>query len=390
MVESFYWIWIQELFGVGSRRAEQFLSLGISPEDFYNMRENEIRHFGIFNEGEINKIKNTTLTNAKKSQEQAYKLGADIITPDNPMYPVRLKNIYSPPLTLYVKGKMPDVDNNLSIAMVGTRECTNYGKAAAEYITEGLAKAGVVIVSGLAVGIDGICHQTALNCKTKTIAVVGNGIENTYPQTNIDIRNSIINGGGAVITEYKPYTQTMGFNFHMRNRIISALSSGVCVVEAGKKSGTLITAAHALSQDRDVFAVPGSIFEKNSYSSNKLIQQGAKAVTCAEDILEEYLEYKNYILTENIREETENIKNENPQISFNTEIVSCEKKHRKKAPSYLNSIQAAVFNCISEGEKTKEEISVITDIPVEKVLSAITQLEIFGEIKSSNGNKFSV
>ena len=388
MTESFYWIWVQELFGIGSRRAEQFLSLGISPKDFYNMNEDEIRQLSIFNEGEISKIKNTTLKSAQEAEENAYKLGAEIITPDNPVYPIRLKNIYSPPLTLYVKGKLPDVDNNLSIAMVGARDCTNYGKAAAQYITEGLARAGTVIVSGLALGIDGICHQTAMDMGAKTIAVLGNGIENIYPVANIDIRNKIINGGGAVISEYKPYTNPMAYNFQMRNRIISALSAGVCVVEAARKSGTLITAGHALSQDRDVFAVPGSIFEKNSYSSNKLIQQGAKAVTCAEDILIEYMEYNNYILSKDIREDK--VKQVNPQISFdiNSEKEKSVKQSKRKAPSYLNSIQAAVFNCISEGERTKEEISIITDIPVEKVLSTLTQLEIFGEIKSTSGNKF--
>ena len=390
MSEVYYWIWIQEILGINTTRSEKFLALNLNPERIWNMSEKEIHDLDFFTSIELNKIKNKDIKEkAKQAYEMALGIGAEIITPYDKKYPIRLKNIYSPPLTLYVLGDLPDVDNNLSIGMVGTRKCTDYGIKAAKHITEELSENNTIIVSGLALGIDAVCHKTAIETGGKTIAVIGSGIDNTYPIANFELRKKILNGNGAVVSELMPGIAPIAFNFHARNRIISAMSSGVCVVEAAERSGALATAAHALSQDRDVYAVPGSIFSEMSMGTNKLIQQGAIPALSGIDILKEYEDYKNYILTEKSRlkikteNSHDNIKKQKTQKTSHMHI-------NKSVPTYLNEEQKRVYNCLTDGMRTKEEISFMADLPIEKVLTALTQLEIFGEIKCVFGNKFTV
>ena len=201
-------------------------------------------------------------------------------------YPPQLREIASPPKTLYVRGYMPK--GKPLIGIVGTRMCTPYGKRATEYIAKGLVRAGVVIVSGMANGIDTEAHKAALNAGGETIAVLGSGIDDSvlYPRSNVKLAREI-EQHGAVISEFDPYAKSETYYFPQRNRVISGLSLGVVVVEAKERSGALITANFALDQNREVFAVPGSMYWETSAGPNNLIKQGAKCVTCAEDILEE-------------------------------------------------------------------------------------------------------
>lgn len=393
MVESYYWIWLQQIFGIGTARSDSVISAFNSPKDIFDMKREELISTKLFTKGEVEKILATPLEKAKKAEETAYKLGAKIITLDCDDYPLRLKNTYSPPLTLYVLGEMPDVDNNLSIAIVGTRKCTDYGFAVAKKLSLELSEASTVIVSGLAVGIDAISHNACIDNGGKTIAVIGSGIDNEYPLANASLRRRIINGGGAVITEFTPGIAPNAFNFPMRNRIISGLSAGIVVVEAAKRSGTLITAGHALSQNRDVFAVPGSIFNPMSEGANILIKQGAKPIACGADILEEYSMYNNYILkpTEKEMENTYNFC-ENEQLSLIKPQKIANDKTKNVPPPYLNPLQIKVFEAIAfeNTEKSADEIAAITDLPINKILSSLTELEIFGAIKSETGRKFRI
>jgi len=202
-------------------------------------------------------------------------------------YPKLLKEIPDPPKTLYVKGSFSNKDK-LAIGVVGTRNYTSYGKRVTENITGDLAEAGITIISGLAKGIDTWAHKTALERGGRTIAVLGSAVDSKslYPACNKKLAEKIARNG-AVVSEYQPGTKSERWFFPQRNRIISGLSLGVLVVEAPEKSGALITAAQALEQNREVFAVPGPIYSQNSIGTNKLIQMGAKLVTCANDILEE-------------------------------------------------------------------------------------------------------
>lgn len=213
----------------------------------------------------------------------------DIVTlyKEDQNYPLLLGQISDPPAVLYCRGNLALL-NTFCIGVVGTRKASDYGQQACRDIAGTLASNGITIVSGLAIGIDAIAHHAALENHGNTIAVLGTGIENLWPKENEHLGYRIIDEGGLVISEYPDTTPGAPYTFPTRNRIISGLSRGVLVVEADKKSGSLITAKSALHQDRDVFAVPGSIYWPRSVGSNWLIQQGARPVMNAADLLECY------------------------------------------------------------------------------------------------------
>ncbi|MDO4204746.1 MAG: DNA-processing protein DprA [Selenomonadaceae bacterium] len=222
----------------------------------------------------------------QKLLELCDKRGITLIGIDEELYPRLLKEIYAPPVVLYCRGELRQEDSCL--AMVGSRRMTPYGKKAAELIGNGLANAGVTVVSGAAYGIDGASHNGALKSDSgRTIAVLGCGVDVAYPQAHRRLLEEIAERG-AVISEYPPGTPPQAAFFPMRNRIIAGMSHGTVVIEAAERSGSLITAELALSEGRDVFAVPGSIFSVTSEGTNRLILQGAKLVRSAADIIAEY------------------------------------------------------------------------------------------------------
>ncbi len=216
----------------------------------------------------------------------------DLISILDDSYPELLRHIPHPPFLLYVRGSH-DVWRNNCFAVVGTRALSEYGKRATPKISTDLARAGFTIVSGLAAGIDTLAHKSALDAGTKTIAVLGCGIDDKtiFPVQNLGLAREIIENGGALLSEYPIGANGTKFSFPQRNRIISGLSRGVLVVEADEISGAMITAKCAIDQNRDVFAVPGNIFAKTSEGANILIKRGAKAVFSADDILEDYEMY---------------------------------------------------------------------------------------------------
>ncbi len=209
-----------------------------------------------------------------------------LITWDDPAYPTYIRNIPGSPPLLYVAGNITEADR-WAVAIVGTRRLTSYGRQIARDLTIGLVNNGVTIISGLARGIDAVAHKTAVEMGGRTIAVLGSGVDSIYPAEHRGLAKQIANGHGAVISEYGMGVRPEAKNFPPRNRVISGLSLGTIVIEAGIRSGALITSKFAMEQGREVFAVPGSINSPVSKGPNKLIQQGAKLVTCVEDVLEE-------------------------------------------------------------------------------------------------------
>lgn len=213
--------------------------------------------------------------------------GAQALTWESADYPERLREVDDAPPVLYVLGNIEPQDS-WAVAVVGTRRATGYGRAVAAQLSAELTEAGVTLVSGLARGIDTIAHQAAIDAGGRTIAVLGSGVDVMYPHENRGLARRIVDEGrGAVISDYPLGTQPDAVNFPARNRIISGLSLGVLVVEAGEKSGALITVGFALEQGREVFAIPGPIVSRMSDGPNRLIKNGAKLVTCADDILQE-------------------------------------------------------------------------------------------------------
>jgi len=221
----------------------------------------------------------------------------------HPDYPKLLKEIFLPPFLLYYRGDIKAA-SDFSLAVVGTRKPTNYGKLVAEQICTELLKNGFTIVSGLALGVDSIAHFSSIENKKPTVAVLGSGLDgaNIYPAQNRSMAEQIINNGGVLISEFPLGTMPLRHNFPMRNRIISGLSLGTLVVEAGESSGALITADFALEQNREVFAIPGSILSPLSTGTNKLIKKGAKLVASVDDIIEELniSELKNFSATKEV------------------------------------------------------------------------------------------
>ncbi len=285
--QNAYWIWLQETIGCGSRKISNILSNFTFAEDFYRASLEEKLMCGCFSQKDINKLKNTSLDNARKTINRCKECEIDIITIGDVAYPKRLMEIDSPPAVIYIKGNKDVLREDFSVAMVGTRTATPYGTRSAFKIAYDLAKNDVVIISGGALGIDTFSHRGALQADGKTVCVLGCGIEYRYLRENDELKKQMIRKG-AVISEYPPDARASRYTFPQRNRIISGLSKGVLIVEAGSKSGSLITANLALEQGRDVFAVPGDISSSVSFGTNELIKDGAKAVTSAEDILKFY------------------------------------------------------------------------------------------------------
>lgn len=207
-----------------------------------------------------------------------------IIKEDDEIYPKKLKQIYDRPTKLYVEGNL-EILNSRSIAIIGARNCSRYGASIAYKFGYELAKRGITVISGLARGIDAYSHWGAVKAKGKTIAVLGSGLNNIYPKENIILVKEIIKNGGAIITEYEQNATPEKMHFPARNRIISALSDGILVVEARKRSGTLITVDFGIEHGKDIFCIPGNINSDYSYTTNELIKQGAIPVTRIEDII---------------------------------------------------------------------------------------------------------
>ncbi len=229
-----------------------------------------------------------TKLNIEKLWQKYQKIGAKMMFIEDENYPQQLKEIDAPPIFLFYKGEIKEQDN-FAFAVVGSRVYSAYGKEATLKIVPDIAKAGFTIVSGLARGIDTLAHKEALRMEGRTLAILGSGIDNIWPSENRSLAEKIIDGQGAVISEFPLGTAPIGYNFPRRNRIISGLSKGVLVIEGKKKSGSLITAHIALNQGREVFSLPGNGFSALSEGPNTLIKKGeAKLVTCVEDILEEF------------------------------------------------------------------------------------------------------
>ena len=278
-----YWIWLSLIKNLGSKRKLKLLELYKNPEGIYKLTKEELININGIGEAIANDIiisKNEKILNyhIKYMKENNIK----IININEREYPQALKKIYEPPISLYVKGNIEKL-NNKNIGIVGCRECTTYGKKSAEYFSYNLSKQNINIVSGLAKGIDSYAHLGSLNTGN-TIAVLGNGLDMIYPKENLELANEIIKRGGTIISEYPCGTKPDKMKFPARNRIISGISSGIIVIEAKEKSGTLITVDFALEQGKDVFVVPGNINSINSVGTNDLIKQGARLVTTYEDI----------------------------------------------------------------------------------------------------------
>lgn len=286
---------------------------------------------------------------------QKFKIG--LLTYQDAAYPKLLKEIPNPPMLLYIKGQLLDADE-MAIAVVGTRKLSSYGRQVTQDLVSDLVKAKLTIVSGLALGIDATAHQTALQAGGRTIAVLACGLNMIYPAANRSIAQKILEEKGAILSELPLNTPPLKHHFPYRNRIISGLSLGTIVVEAATDSGALITANHALEQNRQVFAVPGSIYNPVSAGPNKLIKMGARSVTSVSDILEEL-----------------NLANLTQELAT-SEILGD------------NEEEQTVLAVISREPKHFDELVRSLDLPSSKFAATLTLLEMKGKVKNIGGNQY--
>lgn len=283
-MEKIYAIWLSETFGAGSRISSMLCEYYSSFEEIYKADLGEISLIEGISEKHIEKLRNKNLKRAEEIMEECSALNIDILTIYDDKYPETLRNISDPPVLLYVKGRFPVMEKIPAIGIVGSRKPSIYGAKMAEKIAEGLGNRGFIIVSGMARGIDTCAHKGAIKAETLTIAVLGCGVDVLYPPENGGIKD-LIEQNGAVISEFAPGTSPLPTHFPVRNRIVSGMSQSVLVVEGKASSGSTITANLAKDQGKEVFCLPGNVDNPLSSSSHKLIRDGARLVTCADDII---------------------------------------------------------------------------------------------------------
>lgn len=280
-----YWIWFSRIEKLNSLQKGILLEKFKSPKKIWNLEEKDLRKLDGINEKCVKEIFNKKYReNLEKYESYMNQNNIQLITIFDEIYPKRLKNIYDKPIVLFAKGNLQLLQKG-GIAMVGSRECSVYGKETAKKLAYNLAKEDVCIISGLAKGIDKYSHVGALEARGNTIAVIGSGLDYMYPYENKNLYERILKNKGLIVTEYIIGTKPSRINFPARNRIISGLSDGIVVVEAKERSGALITVDFALEHGKEVFAVPGNIDSISSKGTNELIKQGANVVTGYEDIM---------------------------------------------------------------------------------------------------------
>lgn len=397
--EQKYWVWLSNINHISSAKIALLLENFSSPHKIYEAERKDFEKIAGINERDIEELIKKDTSKAEKIIEKTLNMGAYILCYDDKLYPSQLRHCYNPPYVLYVMGEKTDWSDKLCISVVGARKCSEYGLRATEKICTEMAKKGVVIVSGMARGIDSQAHRSALMSGAKTVAFLGNGLDVIYPPENEELMHAIAQNG-AVITEFPPETPPYARNFPIRNRLIAAFSRGVLVVEAQMSSGTLITANWALENGKDVYAVPGDYDRDTSVGCNSLIREGAAKLTvCGEDILNEYvyeLENMNMGLNGmadgsyepegkavNIARPVNEHKNENKKAKKDIDINS---------ERYINldESQKIIIEALAQGDKHIDEICRISSLSASEAGAALMLMELDGLVSALAGKMYAL
>ncbi len=360
-----YWIWLSMALGAGAR-TDEVLSVYPEPEDLYKAGRMDRIISGVFTKNKLDKLEAVTLEAAENAISICRKNGWKIYTPQSSEYPESLKNLIDMPLVLFCDGDITCLEGKLAIGIVGTRNPSYDSAKIARKLASEISEKGAVVVSGGALGIDSAAHEGALSAGAPTVCVLGCGLGTRYLVSNDAMRREIAKNG-AVVTEYPPFAPASRTTFPLRNRIISGLSEGVLVVEAGEKSGSLITANCALEQGKEVFAVPGSILDTSHTGVNKLIKDGAMVVTSSEDIIYAYSSLYPYL----------------------TDTKAPEDKPKSDAaPTDLAGDALTVYKLLGREPLHSDEICAMSGLTPPKVMAALTELELFGYAEQTEGKSY--
>ncbi|MBQ7124245.1 MAG: DNA-processing protein DprA [Oscillospiraceae bacterium] len=376
-----HWAWLGIAAQPGNRIVDDILRVFPDPEEFFLSGDSGIEKVGTINGADALRIRATSLDVAKKAVETAENYGAKVITKESEFYPQNLLNIKSAPPVLYVLGDETCLNMEPAIGVVGTRRLSEYGAKMAQIIAGGLGGAGALVVSGMALGIDSVAHKACLAAGGKTVAVQGCGICKTFPPENVELKE-LIAANGAVISEFIPDAEAAGSFFPIRNRIVSGMSLGVCVVEAAARSGTSITANLAFDQGRKVFAVPADVNRTTSQGTFRLLRNGAIPVADAKDILSEFGEdLTAHLSFDRIQkrriEKNPAAKNEKPP-----------KPVKKAPPAGLSKNASDIYRVLDRTPRSADEISDLTELSSSMVAVGLTELEIAGLISPVSGRRF--
>jgi DNA processing protein len=357
---KFCWVALNLVKGIGAARMRLLLDCFGSPEQAWQASSRELQEAGLSQRVSEMLVQTRQNGQAERVWETIQRQQMTVITWADPDYPRRLIEIDQPPPVLYLRGRIEEADS-FAVAIVGTRRATPYGRQVTGELSEALVRNGISVVSGLARGIDGVAHEAALKHGGRTLAVLGSGVDEIYPPEHRRLAEQIAaNAGahGAVISDYPPGTQPEAANFPPRNRIISGLSQAIVVVEAGEKSGALITAAFAAEQGRQVFAVPGSIYAQQSRGANRLIQEGAHLLLGIQDILD---------------------------------VLDLKKAGQQQAARAAlpgDPTEAGLLRVLSHDPLHIDEIGRRCGLPIEQVSAALTFMELKGMVRQVGGMNY--
>jgi DNA processing protein len=355
-----YWLALSMIDNLGPVTARRLLNIFGSPEAIFKASFTDLKSIEGIGEKRAKAIKSFNRWNeAEEIVKKCKDLNIGLITQEEDSYPENLKTIPDPPLVVFVSGN-PIPGDRYAVAIVGSRKYTDYGRRVTEKLSCELSEIGITIVSGLARGVDTTAHIGAIKSKGRTIGVFGSGLDKPYPPENRQLIRKVTEHG-YVISEFPPGMPPNKENFPKRNRLISGLSLGVIVVEAGLESGALITANYALEQGREVFAVPGSIFSKNSAGTNNLIKKGARLVSGVDDILEELAPKLKGLITN---------------------------KSRQSRALELSEKEKDIIKIIGDESLHIDEIARKAERPVSEIAAILLNLELKGLVKQAEGKRF--
>ncbi len=356
MTETRYWLAFNLVQGIGPVKTRALLNYFGDLKAAWQAGAHDLQQAGLDQRSLKNLLDAREQIDLDREMAKLERSRSQLITWDDPAYPIRLNELEDPPPTLYVRGELKPADE-FAVAIVGTRLATAYGKEVARQLASELARNQVTILSGLARGIDFIAHQAALDAGGRTIAVLGHGIDMIYPPEARKLSERMIEHG-ALISDYPLGTPPDAANFPPRNRIISGMSLGTIVVEAGLDSGALITAAFALEQGREVFAVPGNIYSKSSQGTNRLIQQGAKLISSVDDVLEE----------------------------LHLQHVTEQQQTREMLPQ--DQTERALWTSLSHEPIHIDELRRALDLPISTISSTLILMELKGMVRHVGGMNY--
>lgn len=351
-----FWIGFNLVKGIGAARVRSLMAAFGDLESAWRASPQALRAAGLGPKLIDALVKVRAEISLERVCERFEAQGIQVLTWDDEEYPRRLKAIDQPPPVLFVRGGLLPEDE-WAVAVVGTRRITAYGRQVAEEVARALARQGVTVVSGLARGVDAVAHHVSLECGGRTLAVLGNGVDCIYPPEHRQLGERIM-ANGALISDYSPGTPPDGPNFPPRNRIISGLSQAVVVVEAGERSGALITAKFAADQGRDVYAVPGTITAPQSRGTNWLIQQGARPLLHAHEILE----------------------------ALNLTLVNEHRAARKAVPA--DPTEAKILSLLDAEPRHVDELRNQSGLPIEQVSAALALMELKGMVRQVGGMQY--